>query len=108
MKGFRNALRVMIVAGSFTGFLSGWVMLAHTVSGSTVQATPVATASAPAAATLPPLDLKALAPQGDIPGVNAAADTQTNNQAQSGLQQLPSISVQPSQGFIPRMRTSGS
>jgi hypothetical protein len=107
MKGFRNALRVMIVAGSFTGFLSGWVMLAHTVSGSTVQATPVATTSAPAAATLAPLDMKALAPQGDIPGVNAA-DTQTNNQAQSGLQQLPSISVQPSQGFIPRMRTSGS
>jgi hypothetical protein len=109
MKGFRNALRVMIVAGSVTGFFSGWVMLAHTVAGKSTQATQsVSVASAPAGATLPPLDLKALAPQGDIQGVNAATSVQTSNQATSGLQQLPTISQQPAQGFIPRMRTSGS
>jgi hypothetical protein len=107
MKGFRNALRVMIVAGSVTGFFSGWVMLAHTVASKSTTTTQ-SVASAPAVATLPPLDLRALAPQGDIQAVNTATGAQTNNQTTNNLQQLPALSQQPVQGFIPRMRTSGS
>ncbi len=102
MKSFRQTLRVVIVAGSVTGFFSGWVMLAHTV-----VAKPATTAT-PAAATsvdpaLPPLDLKSLAPQGDVQSIVQAP-------SQANVQALPALPPQPAQSFsiIPRMRTSGS
>jgi hypothetical protein len=106
MKSFRSALRVMIAAGSLTGFFSGWVMLAHTLSTSQAIATqPVVVSSS---STVAPLDLQALAPQGNIPAVNTSSGLDTTNQATTNLQPLPTFSGQVTQGNVPRLRTSGS
>ena len=107
MKSFRNALRVMIVAGSVTGFFSGWVMLAHTIVSKPANAAQPASVAAPAQSTLPPLDLKALAPQGDIQAVNAQTVPQVSAQT-TNIQPLPALPQQSSQGVVPRLRTSGS
>ncbi len=86
-KGFQNSLRALIVAGSIGGFLGGWVLLAH--SGK-----PVSAASDPANATLPPLNLQALAP---------------SNSSPSAFQPLQSLPSTPSTAFsMPRFRTRGS
>ncbi len=105
MKGFRSALRTVIVAGSVTGFFSGWVLLAHTVVAKpNTPATPAAAASTDP--SLPPLDLKALAPQGDVPSVAQAPSSSGQASAQA-LPSLPSVSA-PSINLFPRMRTGGS
>lgn len=110
MKGYRRALRAMIVAGSVTGFFSGWVMLAHTVvsqPATTKQAAAAVAATDPQPQSqpqLPPLDLKALAPEGDVQSVIQVP----SQPSQTSRQALPVLPAQPSQGFIPRLRTGGS
>jgi hypothetical protein len=53
MKWFQNGLRLIIAAGSVTGFLGGWVLLAH--AGKPVEAAPAPAQAAPAPAQLPEL-----------------------------------------------------
>ncbi len=108
MNGYRQALRVMIAAGSVTGFFSGWVLLAHSyVPKPTATATPPAASSMTTDQALPPLDLKALAPQGDVPSV-VQMPSQSGQGSQPVIQSLPALPPAPSQGFMPRLRTSGS
>jgi hypothetical protein len=87
-KAFQNSLRALMVAGSVTGFLGGWVFLAH--SGKPVSSSDVT--QAVTEASLPPLDLKALAP--------------SSNTQVAPLQSLPALSSQTS--ALPRFRTRGS
>jgi hypothetical protein len=86
-KTFLNSLRTLMVAGSITGFLSGWVFLAH--SGKPVSSN--ASQAGAVQVNLQPLDLRSLAP---------------SNSQLGALQQLPSL---PSLSqTLPRFRTRGS
>lgn len=87
-KAFQNSLRALMVAGSLTGFLGGWVFLAH--SGKPVSSDSVSQSTTQS--TLPALDLKALSPSS---GGQVGA-----------LQSLPSQSSRTS--ALPRLRTRGS
>lgn len=83
-KAFQNTLRALIVAGSLSGFLGGWALLAH-------AGKPVDGNAAAIDANLPPLNLQSLAPSGSPAG------------AFQPLQPLPSTSFS-----LPRLRTRGS
>lgn len=87
-RAFQNSLRALMVAGSVTGFLGGWVFLAH--SGKPVSS--VGVTENVTQASLPALDLKALSPS-------------SSGQA-APLQSLPTLSGRTS--ALPRLRTRGS
>jgi hypothetical protein len=94
-----------MVAGSLTGFMSGWAILAHSPKPVSGSAQTTATQTTSGSASLPPLDLKSLSPSGSV-GSNSPQTSFRNTQPSQPLQALPSS---PSQSFnMPRLRSRGS
>lgn len=91
MKRLQHSLRVLVVAGSFTGFLGGWAMIAHAGKPAQPGADPQ-----PAAAAL-----VAPAPGGQLSLTAPPGSGQTS----SRLQPLPRPQVR---SFSGRLRSGGS
>ena len=95
MKPLKLGLRVWILITSLFSFLGGWALLSHAGKpvplGSQVQ--PVAPASS------------SLAPIPTLPAV-PSIDSMTSGSA--NLQPLPSLQLNTSQSYFPRIRTGGS
>jgi hypothetical protein len=104
---FQNGLRALLVAGSMTGFVSGWAFLAH--AGKPASSTTAATLPAPA--VLAPLDLSSLAPNGAIQSNNRGS-LQASPQNSLPFSNTPNVQPLPStprQSFnAPRLRSRGS
>jgi hypothetical protein len=94
MKPLKLGLRVWILITSLFSFLGGWALLSHAGKpaplGSVAQ--PVTSSSS-------------LAPMPTLPAV-PSIDSLTSGGG--NLQPLPSLQLNTSQSFFPRMRTGGS
>jgi len=117
-KAFQNSLRALIVAGSISGFMGGWVFLAH--SGK-----PVASGVMQQASALT-IDLHSLAPAGNVPALQSPSQAlpplaPPQQSAPRSSQQAPQQPAPPSsqraqplpslprQQFAqPRLRSRGS
>ena len=89
MKLLQQSLRALIVVGSFTGFFTGWSLLAH--AGKPVSAEPQ------------PANINAVSPLPTLPPLNFSA-----NNPGSGLQPLPALPPISQNSSRPRLRTRGS
>ncbi len=88
MKSFLNVLRMFIATGSLTGFIGGWVLIAHSNK-------PVSAAATQPSAQIAP---------GPVRPQDLIGQTPTQLQPITPLQ--PIQPLQP--GFAPRVMTGGS
>jgi len=92
MKPLKLGLRVWILITSLVSFLGGWALLSHAGKPAPLGSAPATTSSS-------------LAP---IPTLPAVPSIDSLTSGSSNLQPLPSLQLNTSQNFFPRMRTSGS
>jgi hypothetical protein len=93
MKPLKLGLRVWILITSLVSFLGGWALLSH------------AGKPAPLGSQMQTAPSSSFAPIPTLPAV-PSIDSMTSGSA--NLQPLPSLQLNTSQSFFPRMRTGGS